>query len=96
MSNEVLVNYVKISNLNRNGEEIDVNYAVHVFHDWDEVLLNHQYSFDMLKSTSHPKEILKMIETLEEKDFLEAIKKADDFYFNKEWIPLNELEGGNK
>ncbi|MFD1609823.1 hypothetical protein [Oceanobacillus luteolus] len=94
--NNIYVEYVKISNLNANGEEIETDYAVHIFHSHSEVLIHHSSSFEELKESIRGSNLLELVSKSDmdaaPNESEELVHENKGLYFNQKWINLEELQ----
>lgn len=86
------VNFVKFSNIDSKGNETEVNFALHIFNDWNELLIEHTTSFEVLKTKITLDYLFEILTDSCNNEFLQSFENAGGLYFNKEWITFEQMK----
>ena len=92
MINELHVNYIKLSNLDSNGIETEIVYALHIFNGWSEITINRTPSFDELKKNVSLNNLFTILNQLSNIEYLESFEDAGGLFFNMKWLTFEQVK----
>lgn len=89
------VNYIKFSNVDSEGNESEVNYALHLFNESSESIVCHSHSFEELVQQASLKKLFDIVSTFDESEnnFVDTFNQGGGLYFNKTFFTYEQVLG---
>lgn len=93
-NNNCCVDYIKITNLDTNGEEWHTDFAIHLFNANNEIVIHHSATFEELKENIRGANLLDLLSELDSdsdpNENIELVHENNGLYFNQKWLSLEE------